>query len=139
MSKKNLVVTRPDLQRLQELLRGASDSAEGTARPHLQELRDRLLRATAVEAQQMVPDVITMNSTIELFDPDRKETETITLVYPDEACSEEGKLSVLSLLGSALFGCRVGDEVNLQVPPRTIRRQVQKVTFQPERAGAFNL
>ncbi|WP_238383108.1 GreA/GreB family elongation factor [Rubripirellula obstinata] len=80
-----------------------------------------------------------MNSTIELIDLDRDESETLTLVYPDEASSAEGKLSILSPLGSELLGRRVGESVTLHLLQRETRKRVQKVAFQPERVGAFNL
>ncbi len=65
--------------------------------------------------------------------------ETVTIVYPDEACSAEGKLSILSPLGSELLGRRIGESVTLHLLQRESRKRVEKVTFQPERVGAFNL
>tara|TARA_R110002072_G_scaffold284006_1_gene447795 strand:- start:15348 stop:15764 length:417 start_codon:yes stop_codon:yes gene_type:complete len=134
-----IAVSKIDISRLQALLHGELALGISVDRPHLDELLDRLSHATVVESLEMLPDIITMNSTIELFDPDRDESETLTLVYPDEACSAEGKLSILSPLGSELLGRRVVESVNLHLFQRETRKRVQKVTFQPERVGAFDL
>lgn len=138
MSSRIAAVTRTDLYRLQALLQQEMTLHE-TARPHLDELNDELMRATVVESEQMLPEIITMNSTFKLFDLDRQESDTYTLVYPEEASIEEGKLSILSPLGAGIFGRQVGQLVSLRVLDRDIRKRVEKLSFQPERMGAFEL
>lgn len=139
MATRIIAVTRTDHQRLQQLLESALTLAIGGQRPHLKELGERLQRATIVDSLEMLPDIVTMNSTIYLFDLDRNESDIYTLVYPDEACIAEGKLSILSPLGAEVFGCRVGETVIFQVLERESRRRIDKLSFQPERVGAFNL
>lgn len=134
-----IVVTRTDLSRIQQLLQSQFAAAVGEGRPHLTELHDMLQRAELVEPQCMLPHIVTMNSTIKLLDVKQEESETYTLVYPEEACIAEGKLSILSPLGSQLLGRHVGEEVAFVVSDRKIFKRVEKIWFQPERAGAFNL
>lgn len=136
---RSIVVTRTDLTRLQELLQSQFAAAVGEGRPHLTELNDLLERAEPVDPQSMLPHIVTMNSTIKLLDVKQEEAETYTLVYPEEACIAEGKLSILSPLGSQLLGRHVGEEVAFNVSDRKIYKRVEKIWFQPERAGAFNL
>ncbi len=138
MPSRIVAVTRTDLYRLQALLQQEL-SLQETARPHLTELNDALLHANVVESEQMLPEIITMNSTFDLFDLDRHESDTYTLVYPEEASIEEGKLSILSPLGAGIFGRQVGQLVSLRVLDRDIRKRVEKLSFQPERVGAFEL
>ncbi|QDV41467.1 Regulator of nucleoside diphosphate kinase [Stieleria neptunia] len=139
MTSQIVAVTRVDLQRLQTLLQSEFAVALGGGRSHLTELDNALSRASVVESEEMVPDVVTMNSTVELLDLDRNDAETYTLVYPDEACIAEGKLSILSPLGAAVFGRRVGQSVSLHLLHCKTNKRVTRIYFQPERAGAFQL
>jgi regulator of nucleoside diphosphate kinase len=67
------------------------------------------------------------------------ESETYTLVYPDEADILAGRLSVLAPLGIALLGARVGQVVEFDAPAGARRLKVEKVLYQPEGAGDFHL
>ncbi len=138
MSERNLVVTRTDLCRLQELLRSQFAMVVGNGRPHIAELEELLRHAEIVEPDSISPDIITMNSTIKLLDVNKNESEAFTLVYPDEACIAEGKLSILSPLGSQLLA-RVAEELTFSVEERRTHKRIEKIWFQPERVGAFNL
>ena len=46
----------------------------------------------------------------------------IELVYPDEADQATGKISVLTPVGSALIGLRVGQEIAWVFPDGSVRR-----------------
>ena len=77
-----------------------------------------------------------MNSRAELLDLDTGERMDFTLVFPIDANIEEGKISVLAPLGTAMLGYRVGDEFEWTVPYRLRRLKVTHVQFQPEAALA---
>lgn len=139
MIAQNISITRTDLQRLQTLLDSGLVETIGNGRAHLNELKRRLERATVVDPRDMLPDIVTMNSTFNLFDLDRNEADTFTLVYPDEACIAEGKLSILSPLGAESFGRRVGESLTLNILKRPTRKRIEKMSFQPERSGVFHL
>lgn len=139
MTSQNIAVTRTDFSRLDQLLESEWTLAVGSERTHLKQLRERLDQATVVDSLEMLPDVVTMNSTIYLHDLDRRETDIYTLVYPDEASIAEGKPSILSPLGAEIFGRSVGETVTLQLFDKKSHKQVEKLSFQPERVGAFNL
>lgn len=139
MIAQDIAISRTDLQRLQVLLDSHFVEAIGNGRTHLKELQRRLERATVVDPGEMLPDIVTMNSTFNLFDLDRREAETFTLVYPEEACIAEGKLSILSPLGAESFGRRVGERLTLNILQRPTRKRIEKLWFQPERSGAFHL
>ena len=139
MSFRNIAVSRTDLQRLQSLLESHFVEVIGNGRAHLNELKRKLEHATVVDSCEILPDIVTMNSTFNLYDLDRDEADTFTLVYPDEACIAEGKLSILSPLGAEVFGLRVGANLTLHLMNRDTRKRVEKISFQPERVGAFDL
>jgi regulator of nucleoside diphosphate kinase len=72
---------------------------------------------------------------------DRKvdEPETYTLVFPDDADIDAGRLSVLTPLGAALLGSRDGQTIEFDAPGGRRRLKVERVLYQPEAAGHFHL
>ena len=56
-----------------------------------------------------------------------------------EANYDEGKISVLAPVGTALLGYRVGDTIEWQVPSGLRRLKVEELLYQPEAAGQYNL
>jgi regulator of nucleoside diphosphate kinase len=60
-------------------------------------------------------------------------------VYPDDADVNDGKLSVLAPLGTALLGASVGDVVEFRTPGGVRRLKVERILYQPEAAGDFHL
>lgn len=134
---RNIVVTETDRQRLGTLL-DRSARAGTTDRDYLYALGNELERADVVKPDQVPPDVITMNSTARVRDVDSGETSEYTLVYPERADIEENRISILSPVGTALIGYRVGDTIEWPVPAGTVKLVVEEVTYQPERAGDFD-
>ena len=96
--------------------------------------------ATAAQADLLVAggDVVTMNSEVLVRDLDSKKEMTVTLVFPSEADLEQGKISILAPVGTALLGYRVGDTIEWKVPGRVRRLRVEKVLYQPEAAGDYH-
>lgn len=132
MAERTISITGPDMQRLRDLVRSAD--ANDRDRPYLAVLRTELERAAVVAPDQVPSDVVTMNSQVRLRDGRR--TWTITLVYPEEADAEHGRISVLAPLGAAILGCRVGDRVEFRVPGGELRScDILSVEYQPEAAG----
>ena len=132
MARKRIIITKADHERLEALFLSRIAGALRN-KPYLDDLRGELDVALIVDPGDVPADVITMDSTVRLRDMKAKETETFTLVYPDEANVVEGKLSVLAPLGTAILGCRVGDLVRWQVPSGMGRWRVEDLLFQPER------
>jgi len=63
----------------------------------------------------------------------------ITLVYPDEADITENKLSVLSPVGTAILGYRVGNIIKWDVPEGVAEIHIKELLYQPEAAGDYHL
>jgi regulator of nucleoside diphosphate kinase len=77
-----------------------------------------------------------MNARARIMDPDTGEARTVTLVYPGEEDSAHGKVSVLTLLGTALLGLPEGTRMEWRTRDgRTKRVAVLEVSYQPERHG----
>lgn len=132
---RRIVLTERDHTRLLALVRGA---APKNARER-EALEAELDNAELVEATEIPPDVVTMNSRVRFVDQDSGEERELTLVYPADANAELGRISVLAPVGAALLGLSVGQTIDWPMPDRTTRRlRVVSVLYQPEAAGHFD-
>jgi regulator of nucleoside diphosphate kinase len=138
MNEKNILITELDRQRLIDLIVDAQ-SGEYRGSVYLEKLRGELNRAQIVPPQQIPGDVITMNSQVVLRDLDNGEDETYTLVYPEQANTAEGKISVLAPIGTAMLGYRIGDVFEWEVPSGKRRLRIEKILYQPEASGDYEL
>jgi regulator of nucleoside diphosphate kinase len=129
----NIIISAADHAELEAVIMFAGKVSE-RARVELSALENELKRAEIVEPEEIPSDVITMNSRAELLDLESKERMQFTLVLPRDAKIEEGKISVLAPLGTAMLGYRVGDEFQWPVPYGIRRLKVTNVCFQPEAA-----
>lgn len=133
-----IFITSTDQERLERLIQLEEEFAPGS-KTHLAELKSELKRAVIIEPQDTPSDVITMRSQVLLKDLSSGEELTCTLVYPDEADMAEGKISVLAPIGTAILGYRENDKVEWAIPGGTALLKVEKILFQPEASGNFQL
>lgn len=91
-----------------------------------------------VEPKDIPPDTITMNSQVRFKDKDGKTSE-YWLVFPEDADLPNNKISILSPIGCALLGYRVGDTVTIPTPSGERELVVDEIIHQPEREGNFDL
>ena len=131
----SLIVSSRDLARLEALL----DSPVLSRHPAALALMDELNRAEILPPEQIPADVVTMHSRVECEDVASGEDHVLTLVYPNEADFERGRVSVLAPVGSALLGLSVGQTIDWQAPGgRSLKLRVKSVRYQPEAAGDFH-
>lgn len=135
---RQIVITHDDYVHLEELLASEFAQAIGPS-DYLASLDAELKRAEVVDPQSVPRHVITMNSTVRLRDLDTGELETYTLVFPEQADIANHKLSVLAPVGTAILGQRVGDTLRWRVPDGWRRLKVERILYQPERAGVFQV
>jgi regulator of nucleoside diphosphate kinase len=99
-------------------------------------LIDELERAELVPAAAIGRNVVTMNSRVRIIDPDTGERRTVTLVYPGEEDSNQGKISVVTPMGTALLGLREGARMEWRtLDGRRKSISVLEVQYQPESCG----
>lgn len=94
----------------------------------LRALSSELQYANIVKAQSVAAVAVKMNSTIVLKDLKSDETDTYTLVYPDQANIAEGRLSVLARIGTAILGYRV----QWAIPSGESDMRIEAVSCEPE-------
>lgn len=104
-------------------------------RRSLQELEIELNRAKIVPSSEVEADVITINSTVELFDIENQEEMKLTLVFPKQADMSQGRISLLSPIGMAMLGYKEGDIFEWDTPGGKRAIRVEKVITQPEALG----
>ena len=131
MNDENIIMTAADHAELSSVVTLAG-KVSGLAKFEMRLLENELKRAQIVATDDLPQDVITMNSRAELLDLETKERMQFTLVLPRDANIDDGKISVLAPLGTAMLGYRVGDEFQWHVPYGIRRLRVINVYFQPE-------
>jgi regulator of nucleoside diphosphate kinase len=101
-------------------------------------LGEELGRADVVAPEQMPADVVAMHSQVRCADELHGDSHALTLVYPHEADSARGRVSVLAPVGSALLGLRLGQAIDWPTPQgRTLRLRVTAIDGQPDTGGDF--
>ena len=132
------VVSARDKDRVIDRIRKAR-SSWSTYAPFLDWFHAGLSDRAGVPADEVPGDVITMNSRFAVIDLRRGETISYTLVYPEDELLEGGKLCVLSPMGMALLGARVGDIVHWNGASGPGSAEVLRLLYQPEAAGDHHL
>jgi regulator of nucleoside diphosphate kinase len=132
------IVSVQDKQRLTAAVERAR-SSWSTYAPYLDFFGAELRRALVLPPSQVPDDVITMNSRFVLADPRSGESTSYSLVYPDAQTQRHDELSVLTPMGIALLGARVRDEVCWTSSEGPEVAMVQRMLYQPEKAGDHHL
>jgi regulator of nucleoside diphosphate kinase len=133
-----IYITTSDYHRLSGLIEMSRERNGDADREYLDQLEEELGRAELVNPKEIPADVITMRSKVSLKDLKSGQTVMYSLVFPSEANSNEGHISVLAPIGTALLGNRSGDVVESRVPSGLRRLKVKEILYQPEAAGNYN-
>lgn len=136
MDQPTIYITSKDKEKLWELIQ-REKFAEYRGSPYIKMLSTEIEKAQVVEPKQIPPDVITLNSTVELVDKATNDEMVYTLVFPEDANVSEGKISVLAPIGTAMLGYKEGDTFEWDTPGGKRSIFVKKIVFQPEAAGDY--
>jgi regulator of nucleoside diphosphate kinase len=131
------VMTEFDLRRLDALFERIRRQVQPP--PTLSVLERETERAVMVKPEAVPATVVTMNSRVEVLDVDTQERRCVTLVFPSLAGIDAGRVSVLAPFGTALLGSREGSLIEWTTPRGMRRLRVERVVYQPEAAGRFDL
>ena len=123
MDRRIPIISETDAGRIRELcarlefLRGAH---AGT-----RELLEKVAEeAEIVPARHLPADVVSIGSEVTFRDRLTDSIHRVSVVHPDEASHPERRISVLSPVGCALLGRRVGDVPAFAVPDGS-RREIE--------------
>jgi len=137
--KELKTVKRPELikaiahaRSLGDLSENAEYHAAKEAQVHLErriaELDYQLSRARIIDRGSLPAGEARLLSKVRLLDTKTNEEEEHTLVTPEEADFDAGKLSLKSPIGAALLGKKEGDFVEIKVPAGLLRYKVLKIS-----------
>lgn len=99
---------------------------------------DEAFHAADIVPDAQVPeDVVTLHSVVRIRHESDGALQTLTLCHPHEAQPETGKISVLSPVGLALLGRRVGAHARWRAPSgQLLSLHIQSLLFQPQAHAA---
>jgi regulator of nucleoside diphosphate kinase len=134
-----ICLTELDVVRIETLLHDAR-LRQPSEQSSIEALEDRVDAARIVHQSTVEPHVVTMNSVVLLTECANSVETELTLVYPKDANLAQSRISVLSPMGRALVGARVGDRLKVAVPGQPEREfLVTAVPYQPEANGRYDL
>ncbi len=115
-----------------DLSENAEYDAAKEAQSHLElkigKLENLLSRVKILEKDDIPDDEVFVLTEVKVKDLKHDEVITYTLVSPDEADFELDKISVISPLGKALMGKKVGDVVKVEVPASVLEYKILEIT-----------
>mgnify|MGYP000471004531 CR=1 FL=1 len=117
-SMPRVTLTALDHERLSGLARAALRTMPDVAA----NLADELDRADVLPKGRQPIDVVSMGYEVEFRDESTGRTQKVTLVYPSEADIEQGKISVLTPVGTALIGLSTGTSITWETRTGQLKR-----------------
>ena len=107
MRKPTIIISKADHERLTTLANGLLEKKPEMADALLNELERAKVAATAGGLQGTVQ----MGATVE-YESNDGNKRRVTLVYPGDADIAQGKVSILTPIGTALLGLKVGQSID---------------------------
>lgn len=95
----------------------------------IKELGTRIADAEIIDTDRLSSDKVVFGATVSLRDLDGKAKKKYTLVGQDESDLKNGCISVVSPVGKALIGRKIGDEVTIKTPVKTITYEILGISF----------
>jgi len=105
----------------------AAKDAQAHNEARIAELEGKLTNVRIIENEKIPSDKIFIGAIVTLEDLDNDEELTYTLVSPEEASYEEGKISVFSPIGKGLLSHKVGETIAIKVPAGTLNYKVKAI------------
>jgi len=124
-----IIVASEDRSQLLQILANAHGAAAGP------QLDVELERARILPLSEVPGDVVVMNSEVEYEDVATQRRRKLQLVYPKDADSNAGRVSVLAPLGCALLGLRAEQAIDWDMPGGPRRLRVISVSRRADRVA----
>ena len=116
--RPSIILSAEDYERLSILANAARKRLPDLAG----ELADEVGRAHVLSRGERPQHVVCMNSEVEFRDETTGKVQEVMLVYPDDADISQRKVSVLTPIGTALIGLRIGHSITWRTPNGEVRR-----------------
>jgi regulator of nucleoside diphosphate kinase len=116
--KPSITLTASDHERLSDLVRVAMNNMPDVASG----LADEIDRAHVMAKGQHPIGVVSMGSEVKFRDDTSGKIQKVFLVYPGQADISQDKISVLTPIGTALIGLRVGSSITWETRTGEFKR-----------------
>lgn len=133
-----LIINRLDYARIKKSISDAKQF-KSLSNVEAEKLITELDSAKIVEPTDIPSDVVTMNSIVKLSFLNNDKQVEFQIVYPNQANLKESKISIFSPIATALIGYKVKDEIEWVVPAGLTKIRIDKIVYQPEAAGDYDL
>ncbi|MBN1301545.1 MAG: transcription elongation factor GreA [Melioribacteraceae bacterium] len=105
----------------------AAKEEQGLLELKISKLEELLTRARLIDANSFPKDKVHILSTVKVKNLNNSKVFEYTLVSPEEADLEKGKIAMTSPVGSALMGQQVGNKVQAKVPAGVINFEILEI------------
>lgn len=106
----------------------AAKEEQGLFELKISKLEDILSRATIIDTSKMPKDEVHILSKVKIKNLKTNKIFEYTLVSPEEADFQAGKISVSSPVGQGLLGCKVGQKVEIKAPAGIMHFEILEIS-----------
>ena len=94
----------------------------------ISKLEETLSRTRLLENESIPDDKVYIGATVRLLDLKKEKELCYTLVAPEEADFESGKISTVSPIGKGLLGHAPGEDVEIRVPAGKLHYRIVSIS-----------
>jgi len=105
----------------------AAKEAQGLLELKISKLEELLSKARVIDTSSFPEDQVHILSKVKVKNLNNSKEYTYTLVAPEEANLENGKIAISSPVGKALIGAKKGDTVQANVPAGVIKFKIIEI------------
>ncbi|MCH1494494.1 MAG: transcription elongation factor GreA [Rubripirellula sp.] len=102
---------------------------QGMLQAKINELKDKIARATIVDPSTLPKDEVVFGCTVTVEDLAYGDEEEFTLVGAGEEDYNAGKVLVTSPFGQGLIGSKVGQTAEIEAPAGKLKFKILKIEF----------
>ncbi len=135
MSHREFLVTERDVEAIEKRIGMLTGGMDEESWESVRRLHEELSHARVLHDGEVPDDIVTMNTSVMLEDVETGRQRLCTLVYPGFIEGGADRVSVLSPMGTALLGARVGDMLEYEGAAGPERARIADIVYQPEAAG----
>lgn len=96
----------------------------------IKELETKMANAEIIKTDNLSSEKVVFGATVVLLEEDGKTKKKYTLVGQDESDLKTGRISVVSPVGKALIGHKVGDEVTITTPAKIVTYEILGISIE---------
>jgi transcription elongation factor GreA len=105
----------------------AAKEEQGLFELKISKLEDILSRARIIDANQFENDKVHILSTVSIKNLKNQKLFEYTLVSPEEADFQAGKISVTSPVGQGLMGAKTGEKIKVKAPAGMLEFEILEI------------